>query len=75
METYIGIDIAKHTFDLNCTPQQRIQQFENNKKGIRKAVKMITKLRPKLIVMEATGGYVFLCACDLCAYAPGLVVT
>jgi transposase len=65
METYIGIDIAKHTFDLNCLPQQKIQQFENNKKGIRKAVKMITKLRPKLIVMEATGGYEALLAAEL----------
>jgi transposase len=65
METYIGIDIAKRTFDLNCLPQQKIQQFENNKKGIRKAVKMITKLRPKLIVMEATGGYEALIAAEL----------
>lgn len=65
METYIGIDIAKHTFDLNCLPEQKMQQFENDRKGIRKAVKMITKLRPKLIVMEATGGYETLLATEL----------
>lgn len=65
MENYIGIDIAKHTFDLNCLPEQKIQQFENDRKGIRKAVKLITKLRPKLIVMEATGGYEALLAAEL----------
>ena len=65
METYIGIDIAKHTFDLNCSSEQKVRQFENGRKGIRKAVKTITKLRPKLIVMEATGGYEALLAAEL----------
>src|SRR4030042_474207 len=65
METYIGIDIAKYTFDLNCLPEQKVRQFENNTKGIRKAVKAISKLRPKLIVMEATGGYEALLAAEL----------
>lgn len=65
MENFIGIDIAKHTFDLNCLAKQQVQQFENNTKGIRKAVKFITKLRPKLVVMEATGGYEALLAAEL----------
>ena len=57
MENYIGIDVAKQNFDLCCLNQKEIRQFENNTKGIRKAIKVITKLQPKLVVMEATGGY------------------
>ena len=65
METYVGIDIAKYTFDLCCLPEQKMQQFENNAEGIRKAIKVITKLQPKLVVMEATGGYEVLLAAEL----------
>lgn len=72
MENYIGIDIAKHTFDLYCSSEQKVRHFENDRKGIRKAVKLVTKLRPKLIVMEATGGYEALLAAEL--HAAGLPV-
>jgi len=57
MENYAGIDIAKHTFDLCALPQKKIRQFGNDTKGIRQAVKLLWQLRPKLVVMEATGGY------------------
>jgi len=65
MENYIGIDVAKQNFDLCCLNQKEIRQFENNTKGIRKAVKVITKLQPNLVVMEATGGYEALLAAEL----------
>jgi len=72
MEIYVGIDIAKLTFDLCSGPQKQNQQFENNTKGIRQAAKMLTGLRPKLVVMEATGGYETPLAAEL--YAVGLPV-
>ena len=72
MENYIGIDIAKHTFDLCCMPQQKTRQFENNKKGIKKAAGMLAKVKPELIVMEATGGYEAMLAAEL--YSDGLPV-
>jgi transposase len=72
MEKYVGIDIAKHTFDLCSLNRKEIRQFDNNKKGIRQAAKMLTQLRPKLVVMEATGGYETLLAAEL--YAAGLPV-
>ena len=46
MENYIGIDVAKHTFDLCCLGKRKIQQFENNKKGIAKAAKMHLRMPP-----------------------------
>jgi transposase len=65
MENYIGIDVAKQNFDLCCLNQKEIRQFENNTKGIRKALGLIKKLQPKLVVMEATGGYEALLAAEL----------
>ena len=65
MENYIGIDVAKQNFDLCCLNQKEIRQFENDTKGIRKALGAIKKLRPKLVVMEATGGYEALLAAEL----------
>lgn len=57
MENYVGIDIAKRTFDICWLPEQHVQQFENNTKGIRQAAGMLAKRKPNLVVMEATGGY------------------
>jgi len=72
MENYVGIDIAKHTFDLCGLPRQDIRQFKNDPEGIRQATRMIGQLQPKLVVMEATGGYETPLAAEL--YAAGLPV-
>jgi transposase len=57
METYVGIDIAKHDFQLTCLPQQEHQRFDNDSNGIRDATKHLLELQPKRIVMESTGDY------------------
>jgi transposase len=57
MATYAGIDIAKHGFDLAFEPQQKLQHFDNDAKGICRCVKVLQQLQPDLIVMEPTGGY------------------
>lgn len=72
MENYVGIDVAKHTFDLCCLPQNENLQFENNTKGIREAGRLLKRLKPDLIVMEATGGYEAILAAEL--YSRGLPV-
>jgi len=56
-QTYIGIDISKCHFDLYVLPESNEYQFENNPKGIQQCLKMLETLRPKLTVMESTGGY------------------
>jgi transposase len=65
MENYVGIDIAKRTFDVCSLAEQKVQQFENNTKGIKLAVGMLARLKPKLVVMEATGGYEAMLAAQL----------
>ena len=57
MATYVGIDIAKHSFDMAIDGKQNVQHFDNDAKGIRTCAKHIQKLKPELIVMEPTGGY------------------
>jgi transposase len=65
MEIFVGIDIAKRKCDICMWPKKNVTQFENDTDGIRKTVKMIKKLKPKLVVMEATGGYERMLAAEL----------
>jgi len=72
MENYIGIDISKRYFDLHCLPEGKQHQFENNQKGIQQCLKLLADIKPKLAVMESTGGYEITLACKL--QATGLLV-
>lgn len=72
MENYIGIDISKRYFDIHCLPEGKQHRFENNPDGIGQCLKLLTNMKPKLVVMEATGGYETSLACKL--QAAGLSV-
>lgn len=54
---YVGIDVAKDWFDVAIMGEKHTRQFANTKKGIRELVRWMSQLKPKLIVVEATGGY------------------
>lgn len=56
-EHYVGIDIAKDWFEVAILGEKRTRQFANTKRGITELVKWIRTLNPKLMVVEATGGY------------------
>ncbi len=56
-EHYVGIDIAKDWFDVAVLGEKPTRQFANTKKGIRELVRWMSQTQPKLIVVEATGGY------------------
>ncbi|MDA3911592.1 MAG: IS110 family transposase [Bacteroidales bacterium] len=58
MSKYIGIDIAKQTFDVYCSTMNNkhtFAQYQQNKTGFTKLVKEFGK--DKTYVMEATGPY------------------
>lgn len=60
METkdyFIGIDIAKAQLDMVVRPTGTHSTYPNNKAGIIEMVTQLKALKPKLIVMEATGGF------------------
>ena len=53
----VGIDIAKHHFDLHLLPDGTAQRYSNDAQGIRKCCRFLAEVRPERIVLEATGGY------------------
>ena len=56
-KVYVGIDVSKAKLDVAVEPQEQIWQCDNNGAGISSLVKRLGKLKPTLIVVEATGGY------------------
>lgn len=56
-EVYVGIDVAKDKLDVATWGEKGCPELSNSKRGIAKLVKQMLVLGPKLIVVEATGGY------------------
>ena len=56
-EEYVGIDVAKDKLDVAVLGQKATSEAFNTKRGITALVKKMCQLKPKLIVVEATGGY------------------
>ncbi len=57
MKTYVGIDVAKKTFDLNFSGNKKVYHFKYDQAGIEKCIEQLTKNQVVLVVLEATGGY------------------
>lgn len=56
METFVGIDVAKDMLAVFVTPDTR-RSFTNNDEGRIELAAFLLDACPKLIVLEATGGY------------------
>lgn len=54
---YVGIDISKDTLEVAKLGKKPTEQVANTKRGIAKLVRYLKPGKPKLIVVEATGGY------------------
>jgi len=54
---FIGIDISKAQLDMVIRPTGKHSTHPNNQVGIIEIVTQLKALQPKLIVMEATGGF------------------
>lgn len=53
---YVGIDVSKTVLDVALHPTGESRQVANDEAGIASLVEELVKLRPALIVLEATGG-------------------
>jgi len=53
---YLGIDVSKNNLDMANT-QKYLGQFNQTPKGLSRIIKQIQKQNPKLVTLEATGGY------------------
>jgi transposase len=56
-EHFVGVDVAKDWLDVAVLGEKSMTQFANTKKGFAQMVGKLGQLKPKLIVVEATGGY------------------
>lgn len=54
---YIGIDVCKSRLDVHIEPSGERFDVANTTQGIRQLVNGLIKLRPELVVFEATGKY------------------
>lgn len=69
MEKFVGIDIAKDTFDLCITPPGETLHVAYDDAGIEQVCKRLVTEAPTLIVIEATGGLETRLASELAAKA------
>lgn len=53
-EVFVGIDVSKEWLDVDCGSHGRVK---NTPLGVRKLIGQLSKLQPKLVVVESTGGY------------------
>ena len=54
--TFVGIDVAKHSFDLATNRSNEVRHSNYDDHGLRELVKYLRTVKPELVVMEATGG-------------------
>lgn len=54
---YVGIDVAKDSFDVACEPADLRLSLSNDSAGRQQLVECLQKRQVALIVLEATGGY------------------
>jgi transposase len=56
-EKYVGIDVGKDWLDFAICGTNNIIRHENHNLGISKLIEQIDRVQPKLIAVEASGGY------------------
>lgn len=56
-DLYVGIDVSKATLDVACVPSNEAITVTNDEAGCVHLMSLLSSLAPKLIVMEATGGF------------------
>lgn len=54
---FVGIDVSKSRLDVAVRPSGEVWQVANDEAGFASLVGKLKSLEPKLVVMEATGGY------------------
>jgi len=66
-QSFVGIDISKNSLDVHVLPEDTSYSFANEPQKVKALTRKLKKLKPTLIVMEATGGYEISLAVQLSA--------
>jgi len=56
-KVYVGVDVGKDWLDFAVAGINKITRFSNHNEGIGKMVEHINLLNPRLVAVEASGGY------------------
>ncbi|MGA0611575.1 IS110 family transposase [Caldimonas sp. KR1-144] len=56
-EVFVGIDVSKNWLDVAATAQLQPRRATNDEPGREELVQQLVKLKPTLVVLEATGGF------------------
>ena len=54
---YVGIDVAKNSFDVAVTGETQTLHLDNDEAGYAELCQLLGPLEPRLVLLEATGGY------------------
>ena len=66
-QIFVGIDVSKEWLDVAQHIGEEVWRFTNDEAGIARLVAHIQPLEPRLVVLEATGGFEFPAAAALAA--------
>jgi transposase len=74
-EVFVGIDVSKDHLDIGMYPNGRTWQVTHDEAGSQQVLKELLRLKPQLIVLEASGGFETALAIELSeAGLPAVVV-
>jgi transposase len=74
MERFVGIDVAKACLDVHVLPEGEAFQVPRNAAGIAELTRRLAATSPRLIALEATGGFETVVAAGLAGAGLPLVV-
>jgi transposase len=57
LERFVGIDVSKARLDVDLAPKSSRFSVDNSDEGMHSLVERLKSLKPKLVVLEATGGF------------------
>ena len=66
-QNHLGIDVSKSSFDVFVHETQDYKPYQMNTAHIKKAIQWMKRQKPKLITLEATGGYEYTLVAELVA--------
>ena len=55
-QQWVGIDVCQKYLDVYVRPAEKLFQVTNDENGIKELTKVLSHIKPELIVLEATGG-------------------
>jgi transposase len=73
-EVHVGIDVSKRTLDVCLLPEGESFTLANDQEGVEELLCRLQKVAPKLVVLEATGGYERLPASEAPIASAGIAV-